>query len=159
MPYLLVIACSKRKILAEAPVPAMELYDGVSYRLIRKLRRDQKLPNCLHLKIISAKYGLIDANQPIVSYERRLTSKEIGIMAPALVCSFQSAVRSTPYDEIYFDLGKNYLAPFLDIIPTLRCRTITASGRIGVRLQNLKKWITSLSDKESQHVSIESTAI
>ena len=62
---LLIVSCSKiKKNLKQGP--AVNIYDGPYYRILRK----SNLSN-IDVKIISAKYGLIDSNSLISPYEQR----------------------------------------------------------------------------------------
>lgn len=62
---LLLLACSNRKIRSKGLMPAIERYDGVNYRVIHKLQREGRFPKNVDVKILSAKFGLIDAQTPI----------------------------------------------------------------------------------------------
>ena len=60
---LLIIGCSKRKRqLQEAP--AIEVYDGPYYRMLRKAKLE-----AVDISILSAKYGLIDYKTKISPYD------------------------------------------------------------------------------------------
>ena len=59
----LLLACSKRKRTWVGSVPALDLYDGGAYRVVRKLRRERGLPANLHILILSARYGLLGAEE------------------------------------------------------------------------------------------------
>lgn len=54
-PYLLVLACSARKREVSDAVPAWHLYDGVMYRVVKKLEREGKMPKHIDILILSAK--------------------------------------------------------------------------------------------------------
>ena len=59
--YLLILGCSDKKIENFSQTPALEVYDGPNYRVLRKFLRENGWPPGLMIKIISAKYGIIDA--------------------------------------------------------------------------------------------------
>ena len=59
----LIIPCSSRKKSFDKPMPAIELFDGVLARVVRK--RSPGLP----VFIMSAKYGLIPSTELIEQYE------------------------------------------------------------------------------------------
>ena len=73
--YLLIIACSQRKLSDPGLVPAIARYDGGQFRVLRKAHRDGYLSNYLDVLILSAKYGLIKACTPIANYEQRMNRK------------------------------------------------------------------------------------
>lgn len=67
---LVVIGCSRRKRPSLKPVPALDLYQGACFpqlraRLIPELRD--------RVRILSAKHGLVTANQRLYPYDQRLT--------------------------------------------------------------------------------------
>ena len=63
MSECLIIPCSARKVHFEVPTAAIQVFDGVLARVIRK--RSPGLP----VYIMSAKYGLIHKNDLIEEYE------------------------------------------------------------------------------------------
>ena len=70
---LLIVSCSQRKRSESRLLPAIERYDGVYFRLLRKALREDYWPENLDALILSAKYRLIDMATPIDSYEQRMT--------------------------------------------------------------------------------------
>ena len=56
--YLLILSCSQRKRKDPGFLPAIERYDGVNFRVIKKLGRQSRLLKNLDILIISAKYGI-----------------------------------------------------------------------------------------------------
>jgi hypothetical protein len=142
--FLLVIACSKRKLETAHPISALDRYDGGTYRTIRKLEREHKLPQSVDIKIISAKYGLIDARRKIPYYEQKLTAERAQELKDSIITSLRKCVGDVNYEEIYFDLGTDYLAPIESFVQSVKCKTVVASGRIGIRLRSVKTWLLSL---------------
>jgi hypothetical protein len=69
--YLLLLACSARKSAQTGPVRAIDLYDGVNYRVVSKAKRDGFWPTTLQLVVVSAKYGLLDPQTFIEPYDQR----------------------------------------------------------------------------------------
>jgi hypothetical protein len=49
MPRLLILACSARKRLDKSALPAIERYDSVNFRILKKLQREQNFPNDLNV--------------------------------------------------------------------------------------------------------------
>jgi len=73
--YLLVITCSQRKNESPGLLPAIDRYDGINYRIIRKAMRDGYLPKNLDILIISAKYGLLEQKSLIENYDQLMTKE------------------------------------------------------------------------------------
>ena len=73
---LLILSCSQRKRPTKGKLPALKRYDGPAFRVMNKFMR--VCPSEVHLPdvyILSAKFGLISADQPIPSYDHRMTSQ------------------------------------------------------------------------------------
>lgn len=64
---LLVLGCSQTKRDAPGLLPAIDRYDGSSYRVLRSYLRDCDWPEQLSVAILSAKYGLGKDYLPAVS--------------------------------------------------------------------------------------------
>jgi hypothetical protein len=84
MQRLLVISCSQRKTLGNGLVPAVDRYDGPAFRVLRKYLRELPDPG-LRVLILSAKFGLIEAERKLPYYDHRLTRQEALAMRPKVV--------------------------------------------------------------------------
>lgn len=83
--YLLIMACSQRKFSNKELLPAIERYDGGSYRVIRKAKRETKKLNNIEVLVLSAKYGLIDALTTIANYEQRINRRRAKKLNPQVL--------------------------------------------------------------------------
>ena len=140
--YLLIVACSQRKRPDPGLLPAIERYDGVTFRVLRKAKREGYWPENLDVLILSAKYGLIDAAMPTVCYEQRMTPERAIALNAQVLEKLQSRVGQRDYVEVYVDLGRDYL-PAIEGCAELfsGLRVSYAEGRIGERLKGLKSWL------------------
>ncbi|GAA4888770.1 MULTISPECIES: DUF6884 domain-containing protein [Pseudonocardiaceae] len=69
---LIVAGCSRRKKSTPAPIPALDLYEGGCIPGLRdRLGANVQLRQ--RIRIVSALYGLLHADSPIMPYDRRLT--------------------------------------------------------------------------------------
>lgn len=141
--YLLLLSCSSRKIQEIALLPAIERYDGGSFRIIKKMQREEMFPANIDIKIISAKYGLIDAKKPIPDYEHRMNNSRI-LELKDQIQSELNQILSKKYFQIYIDLGHTYLTSLSEVKFSEETNILISKGRIGERLSNLKKWLLSL---------------
>ncbi len=140
--YLLIVACSQRKCPDPGLLPAIERYDGGSYRLLRKSRREGYWPERLDMLILSTKYGLIDASTPIANYDQRMNRDRAGELKNQTVQALQSYAGQNTYCEVYVDLGQDYYPAIGDLQDIFDGSLITyAEGRIGERLKRLKQWL------------------
>lgn len=139
---LLVISCSKRKRKGHETAPAIEVYDGPAYKILRKFNTPD-----LDVLIVSAKYGMIHSNYPIKYYDQRMTRAKADKMRSTNKRVLEKMIRENSYNEIYINLGKDYLpAISLDSLEILGTHVVIAEGPIGKRLQSLKNWLTHTSN-------------
>ncbi|RBQ16514.1 hypothetical protein DP939_29795 [Spongiactinospora rosea] len=69
---LVIVGCSRRKRDTATPVPALDLYEGGCIpQLRRRIGHRQGLRR--QVRILSAEHGLIDADRPLLPYDRVLT--------------------------------------------------------------------------------------
>lgn len=67
---LVIIGCSRRKTPSLKPVPALDLYQGACFPQLRA----RLTPELRHrVRILSAKHGLVTADQRLYPYDQRLT--------------------------------------------------------------------------------------
>lgn len=158
--YLLIIGCSQRKIKAKGLLPAIDRYDGPTYRILRKMRRDGTVPERVDVGVISAKYGLISCQCEITDYNQRMTPERAAELTPKIhrqlegffAKSYDAAERGevwTGYDEVFINLGKVYRQTLEDFHWGLT-RTLEASGGIGLKNKQMKTWLERIYQEETQ---------
>jgi cytoplasmic iron level regulating protein YaaA (DUF328/UPF0246 family) len=144
--YLLIIPCSKRKAsLPKVRVPAIDLYDGPFYRIIRKAFREHGKPDNLDIMILSAKYGLIGPDEEIATYDQRMTWEMAKGMSGSVYTSLANTLKTNQYEEVMINLGKQYtiaLSESQDVLADQKVRY--ANGRIGERIKQLKEWLSNV---------------
>ena len=147
--YMLIIACSQRKSLEPGLLPALERYDGGSYRLLRKAKREGYLPERLDILILSAKYGLITASSYIATYEQRMSRERARELQAQTVQTLQSYAQQHSYQEVYVDLGQDYYPAIGEVSKIFANASIVyAQGKIGERLARVKHWLMVTSETE-----------
>lgn len=151
---LLIISCSERKIESPGEIPAIDRYDGPTYRCLRKFSDTSKFPNNhglpynLRVLILSAKYHLIFPETHIANYDLKMTlerAREIAVdvkldLARCLQF-YQIAYGGT--DQVFINLGKTYMKT-LDGFHWGTISTMEASGGIGLKTQQMKTWLERL---------------
>jgi len=140
--HLLILACSQRKNQGRSPAPAIHLYDGVNFRVLRKFLLERGWPPGLQIKILSAKYGLIDATTLIESYDQRLDKYS----ARNLNNRTLAQLRELPSpSSIFANLGKDYLPAVSGIEKAFPASRLTfAQGPIGTKMKAMKQWLEGL---------------
>lgn len=138
MSDLIVMSCSKTKKHLEN-VPAMDLYDGQAYRVIRK-----RSPENLEILIISAKYGPIRSTDVVSYYDQVMTVARAAEMRDHVESVISSFILDHSPDRIFIILGFPYnlsiSKKLMDFLDENFCLQV-ASGPIGKRLHQLKVWL------------------
>ncbi len=143
---LLIISCSNKKSKADGLLPAIERYTGAWYEVIKKLRREKRLPVNLDIVIISAKYGFLKSNEPIEYYDLIMTKERAEELNPKILSSFESLLSNIDYEAVFINLGNDYMPSItgLESIISHDTKLYYAKGRVGERKKRMKEWILSL---------------
>ena len=147
MKNLLLIGCSQRKVKTSEPLAAAELYDGPTYRCLRKMYRGGRNLENVDVLIISAKHGLLTAQQPIYDYDQHMTLHRSDELRPDIQDRLKHVISSKEggYDEVYINLGKNYRRT-LEGFDWGEVSILEASGGIGQKTSQMKAWLEKLSE-------------
>lgn len=133
---IIITSCADVK-KSEKNIPAMELYDGPAYRIMRKHHFP---PENTH--IISAKYDLIRGDTQISFYDQRMTTKRAVELSSIIEKGIEDIIKQNPSADIFVNLGRTYTITLGSSETTLRNHNATfAKGRIGERLHQLKMWL------------------
>lgn len=142
---LLIVACSKRKIPTTRPTSALEVYDGVNYRVLRHFLRSHGWPDNLRIVIVSAKYGLIDALNRIRLYDLRLEPERAAEMNKATLQRLRRSANESDPSSVFVNMGADYLPSIRGLERLFPHASIEyAEGRIGERLRRMKNWLLDL---------------
>jgi hypothetical protein len=141
---LLILACSATKRHNAALLPALDRYDGPSYRTLRRFLADHPARWCaLDILILSAEFGLIRGDNPIPNYDRRMDASRALELRASVTEVLRGLLDRQRYDATFVSLGRDY-APALvttdNQLPRLGALTI-ATGGIGTRLGQLRRWL------------------
>ena len=141
---LLIVSCSERKRDLINLTPAVELYDGPMFRMIRNF--EPIYYNGVDLMIVSAKYGLIQHNHLIRNYDQRLTPKKLPFLQKESLERLQEKLSKADYNQIMFSMGKDYMEIFngVEKIIPKNCEILKARGKIGQKLKVTKNWLTKV---------------
>lgn len=150
MRRLLIISCSKRKVRFDSPHPAFDVYDGVTYRVLKKIQRDYTWPDDLDMLILSAEFGLISPDFFITYYDREMTNRRADELQEDVSSSLLEFIRINGYSEVVVNLGATYFKVFENTIWPNDLDVGLIAGRIGQKLQLMKQWV--LSPAEAKHL-------
>ena len=70
--HLVVLSCSATKFHTLGGLPAIDLYDGPMYRVLRSFLRESIWPSLLFVAVLSARYGLIGGLASIEYYDQKM---------------------------------------------------------------------------------------
>jgi len=142
---LLIIACSARKRQLNGLVSAWNTYDGVTYRVLKKLQCENCCLNDVDILIVSAKYGLIKPSTLIEYYDTKMQFDIAARQAPNNVAMLKRLCESKNYHEVFINVGRLYLEALQPIDSWLnQSELVIAKGGIGQRISQMKRWILSL---------------
>lgn len=134
---LLVVGCSKKKENTQLPVPARVLYLGNVFKLCLAYADLMGYP----VKIISAKYGLIDPTVEIPTYDQVLrTVSDSDALRPMVEPRIRKLLPK--YDKILVIAGTNYRRTLINIEDD-RFYYLKVSG-IGMLQKTLKDTINNI---------------
>jgi cytoplasmic iron level regulating protein YaaA (DUF328/UPF0246 family) len=140
---LLILTCGATKRPDPSPLPAIERYDGPPYRTLRKTLRELAQDARPHILILSAQFGLIEADAAIPTYDRRMSATHAVQLRPRVREALQQHLAANCYAETLINLGADYL-PALTVneavAPHLGLIRYTTGG-IGERMQQMKRWL------------------
>lgn len=156
---LIVLSCSAAKRRG-ANLPALELYDGPRFRLLRKYLRVTG-DKSLRIAIVSARHGVVTANQRIDLYNRKMTSERARQLAP--VIARRLARLSSEVDSVFVIASTAYaeaIGPWQLALPTELRVAVASRGQLE-RLSQMKKWLYRLVavDSPSKPVAYRGEAV
>ena len=143
--YLLIISCSQRKRQDPESSAAIEVYDGQTYRVLRKMGREGTAPKNVDVLIISAKYSLIGAQFPIDVYDQKMTAARAKQLRSDIQEKLQRWIATKRwkmggYDQVFINLGKDYMRT-LEGFHWGLLSTLEVSGGIGQKTSQMKAWL------------------
>ena len=137
---LLIISCSAAKRLnPRTYIPAIERYDGVFFKVLRKALREGRCQPPVEILIISAKYGLIAPHTPIPNYDTKMNTRQSAMLRIPIRKNLQRVINKNKPSRILVNLGKPY-ADIIRDLPELQS-AFWAEGPIGKRAATLKSWL------------------
>jgi cytoplasmic iron level regulating protein YaaA (DUF328/UPF0246 family) len=140
---LLILSCSARKHAVTSQVAAWDLYDGVAFRVVKRLQREGQFPDDVDVLILSAQHGLIRPHHRISFYDLRMTKE----LASQQAAHNRSILRTALYDDNHREVcvvaGKTYFAVLEPITAWLPVgiALMIAEGGIGRKMRRLKAWL------------------
>lgn len=151
MRRLIIVSASLRRSKEPLdPIPAIDRFNGVYFRIIKKYKREGKLQDtdCI---IVSKKFGIIYPTEKVPYYEPDHINKfghldmngnQIRKLRRKNLAKLKEIFATTEYSEIFVNVGKEFMELIKGFEKLTSAKIIYASGRgLGPKAQHLKKWI------------------
>jgi len=141
---LLILSCSRKKKAGSKLSPALERYDGPAFQVLRKfiIECPTEAHN-LDIRILSAKFGLIPADQPTPCYDKLMTTHRATLLNPAVLADVERLLAGCKYRKLLINVGQNYLpalAGYELLVPD-DLDVTQATGSSGRRQTMLRDWL------------------
>jgi hypothetical protein len=105
---LVIVGCSRRKRSTAVPLPALELYQGWCVPALRDAVAGH--PERLdHVRILSARHGLLPAMTPLMPYDQALTRWRGARLRRGVRHALRADLARRRYDELLLLLEPRYL--------------------------------------------------
>jgi hypothetical protein len=147
MAKLLILGPSYRRNPAPEPVPAIERYDGLFYRIIRR-NMDKIKEKYIDIIIITEDLEVVTPETklpykpPIGSKWKTLPSASRNPEKTEEIRSkILKIVKSRKYDEIFIALNRHYQALLPDLTPYTK-KIIARFEGLGPKAKSLKEWLS-----------------
>ena len=151
MKRLIIVSASLRRLEEPSnPIPALDRFDGVYFRIIKKYKREGKLQDtdCV---IVSKKFGIIDQNERVPYYKPdhidkfgylNMNESQIKKLREENLARLKEIFAKSKYSEIFVNVGKHFMELIKGFEKLTSAKIIYASGRgLGPKAQHMKKWI------------------
>jgi hypothetical protein len=148
---LVVLGCSAAKTSTEGAVPAVNLYDGPAFRVLRAFVRTHRWPHPLSMAALWAKDGLIGGLAPIAPYDLRMTPDRARELNPRVTATLRKFAVDHKRIERILDL--DYRASIsLDSPNGWRLpEHHFVDGPIGIKLNYLRSLLHRMPRKKAYH--------
>lgn len=144
MQSLLVQSCSSTKHRVQTPVPALDLYDGYFFRIIKKAQRAGRFQPGLDMVIISAEHGIVEPDDEIGYYDRRMDSERASGINDKVINKISNKVGENQYDEMWINMGQDYMPAVYGVEDAVDIPVLYIEGDgIGTKGKRLKELVSS----------------
>lgn len=150
---LLILGCADRKRESDGPLPALDRYDGPSYRVLRKFLRDYQWPEDMSVAVLSAQHGLFGVLKGIEDYNKRMDPATA--RAQASECSRILRKWASSHRSVHVSLGKDYMPAVQPGLEMLELEQEVFDGPIGQKLHQLKTFLANGSPPRRVRAEVE----
>src|SRR6266851_81184 len=139
---LAIVGCSSRKRQTSRTLPALERYDGPIFRVLRKHRRETS-QHPLHVRILSARFGLIPDSHLTPRYDRQLRDPDAHRLRKGIGSQVSRTFEDLQPERVFVSLGPAYWQILeKDLVASIgSAQLVVAKGGIGGRASQLVHWL------------------
>lgn len=143
LPGLLLIGCSRRKTAGLALGRAWDIYDGRLFQVLKKATRVREgWQDDILVLIVSARYGVVQADRVIETYDERLTVPAARERVARFGDQLRASTAGRAFRAVHINLGRHYLEALPDLDPLFAPAPVDrASGGIGTRNAQTRRWL------------------
>lgn len=146
MARLILLSASRRRSSNLEPLPAIERYQGVYFRVLKKYLREGRLKDT-DILIVSEKFGVLRPKDLVPyhkPFEGKLGKEEVQKARQANLTKLAETLSEKQYSEIFVVCGREF-QKLIDSFQNLtNTKVVFCEGAgLGPKAQNLKKWILS----------------
>jgi len=153
MKKLIVVSSSSRRLKEPTePIPALERYTGIYFKLLKKYEREKRLKN-VDVLIVSERFGILHAEDRIPYHEPfsagygvlKMKKGEMKKLRERNLKKLKEVFDKTDYSEIFVNVGKQFFELIRGFETLTKAKIVYASGPgLGPKAQHMKKWILSI---------------
>lgn len=141
--HLVVLGCSATKSTSPGLIPAIDRYDGPTYRVLRSFLRESRWPSLLSVAVLSARYGLIGGLAQIDLYDQRMDRRRAEQLSEVSTNTLIQWGKS--HMKVSLVLGKDYLRALnRERLQSQGVPVAVVEGPIGVKLNRLHRLLHAM---------------
>jgi len=145
---IIVAASQRRKREPKTPIPALERFTGVYFRVLKKYIREGKLTQT-DIIILSPEHGIIQVQDKIPytePTEKLLLNKDmIAKMRKNNLQILEKIFNKKQYSKIYVNVGRTLIKLIEGFDKLTQAKIVYAAGPgLGPKAQHMKNWILQL---------------
>lgn len=139
MSRLLLLSCSARKRPHAEPLPAIERYDGPTFRVLRRYI-DQQDENDLSTYVLSARHGVISGSERVANYDQPLTAERAQELQPQVKTRLHEVALPAQSGSTLVCAGGRYVQLLKKSLPATADPEVV-TGPVGRQLSGLYRWL------------------
>lgn len=147
---LVILGCGQRKRRTSRLLPAIERYDGPTFRVIRRHSREDATGSA-DVYVLSARFGLIRGDVRIPRYDRRLVRSDYRALQKRVARQLTRTLRREEPRRLFVSVGRGYWPLLADSLArhVTTSRVVVAAGSIGGRASQLAQWLAPTAENRT----------